>query len=130
MRILKPSLIGLTTAAMLSNPLMFINVAKADVPPFLFDTHKTRLPHADCIRDARRTAREVGFTDVKDLDFALLANVGNSVVLIVCTFIPAGGPCPGQDGAVVTTVSSGQDVADTFRRVQSSFGNGTLIDCG
>src|SRR5947209_9816098 len=82
MRILKPSLIGLTTAAMLSNPLMFINVAKADVPPFLFDTHKTRLPHADCIRDARRTAREVGFTDVKDLDFAVLANVGNSAVLI------------------------------------------------
>lgn len=36
--------------------------SQAQAPAFAFDTHKTRLPHADCIQDARRTAKTAGCT--------------------------------------------------------------------
>lgn len=132
MRILRPSLIGIMTAAMICDPVMFIKPANADVPALLFDTHKTRLPHADCIRDARRTMGEVGLTVHTNLDFAVGGSAGNSNVLIICTFIPRGGPCAGQDGAVVSMISTspGPEAGDMLKRLQASFGNGILIDCG
>lgn len=133
MSISRTCLIGLMTGAMMCDPVMFIKPANADVPALFFDTHKTRLPHASCIQDARRTAREVGLALHTNLDFAIGGSVGNSNVMIFCTFIPGGGPCAGQDGAVVTMISTsppGQEAGDTMTRVRAAFGNGILFDCG
>jgi hypothetical protein len=132
MSILRTCLIGLMTGAMMCDPVMFIKPANADAPALFFDTHKTRLPHASCIRDARRTMREVGLAVHTNLDFAVGGSVGNTNVMIFCTFIPRGGPCPGQDGAVVTMISTsppGPEAGDMLKRLQKSFGNAVLFDC-
>jgi hypothetical protein len=121
------------TGAILCDPVMFIKPANAQQPALFFDTHKTRLPHAHCIRDARRTMREVGLNADTNLDFAVGGGAGTSRVMIFCTFIPGGGPCAGQAGAVVTMIStspSNPDAAAMLRRLQAAFGNATLIDCG
>ena len=133
MSILRTCLIGLMAGAMMCDPVMFIKPANAQAPSYFFDSHRTRLPHGDCIRDAQRTARELRMDVRTNVDFAVGGFVGNSAVLMICTFIPRAGPCPGQDGAVVTMYVSGPSSAessDTLRRVQSSFGNATVIDCG
>lgn len=129
---LRMCLIGLMTGAMVCDPVMFIKPARADAPALFFDTHKTRLPHADCIRDARRTMSQVGARLFTNQDFVVGGTVGNANVIIVCTFIPRGGPC-GTDGAVVTMVSTappGPEAPDLLKRLQAAFGNATLIDCG
>ena len=115
---------------MMCDPVMVIKPANAQAPAFAFDTHKTRLPHADCIQDARRTAKTVGLHLDTNLDFAIAGGVGDTSVVIICTFIPGGGPCPGQAGAVVSTIVMGQGAADRLKQLKDVFGNAGIIDCG
>jgi hypothetical protein len=132
MRLLKTSLLALMTAGMVFDPVMFVKPAFAQ-PAFFFNTHKTRLPHASCMQDARRTVYAVGLAIKTDLDFAIGGDKGTASGTIICTFIPGGGPCPGQAGAVVTIIATslpGPDAKALFDQMVSTFGNGVLIDCG
>jgi|SRR5579871_5886808 len=129
---LRMCLVGLMAGAMICDPVVLIKPARADTPALFFDTHKTRLPHADCIRDARRTMQAVGARLFTNQDFVIGGTIGNANALIFCTFIPRSGPC-GTDGAVVTIVSAspaGPEADTVLKRLQTTFGNGTLIDCG
>lgn len=112
--------------------VVFVKPAAAQ-PAFFLNTHKTRLPFDHCMRDARRTVRDVGLRVTADTGFAIGGITATAHAFIICTRLPRAGPCPGQDGAVVTLTSAsfpGPDAKAMLDRMVSAFGDGILFDCG
>jgi hypothetical protein len=85
------------------------------------------------MRDARRTIPAVGLTVTNDLGFAIVGITPGAVhAAIICTTIPGAGPCPGQDGAVATFISTsfpGPDAKAMLDRMVATFGDAVQIDC-
>ena len=131
MKILRTCLLALV-GAIVFDGVVFVESAAAQ-PAFFFNTHKTRLPHDHCMRDAKRTVRAVGLKAGAELAFGIGGTTSTVNAFIVCTRLPGAGPCPRTDGAVVTFISTsfpGPDAKAMLDKMVSTFGDGVLFDCG
>jgi hypothetical protein len=122
----------LLIGAMAFEEVVFIQPADA-FPAYFFKFRKTRLPFDSCPRDARHTVEVLGLENKIVEPFGAGGTTATVRAFILCTRIPRGGPCEGQDGATVIFMSAGDngpDATTMLDKMDATFGDSILIDCG